>query len=95
MNAIQNEASISFIDALVLVSCVSRKLAEPAPARNLYRSAWFIKVRGLVAARNADWLILSALYGIVAPDDVIAPYEKTLNTAGVSERRAWAENVRR
>jgi hypothetical protein len=81
--------------ALVLVSCVSQKLSEPAPARLLYRSEWFIKVRTLVESQKADWLILSALYGVVAPDTNIAPYEKTLNSAGVAERRAWAENVYR
>ncbi|MBI3507094.1 MAG: hypothetical protein HY059_19840 [Proteobacteria bacterium] len=82
-------------DALVLVSCVGRKLAEPAPARLLYQSAWFIKVRMLVDTRSADWLILSALYGVVAPDACIAPYDKTLNTASQAERRIWAGNVHR
>lgn len=93
--AVQNEASLDFMDALVLVSCVSQKLSEPAPARLLYRSEWFTKVRTLVETQKADWLILSAFYGIVAPDTCIAPYEKTLNTAGVAERRAWADDVRR
>jgi hypothetical protein len=91
--AVQSEVSLDFENALVLVSCVSQKLSEPAPARLLYRSEWFTKVRTLVEAQKADWLILSALYGIVAPETRIAPYEKTLNTAGVAERRAWAENV--
>lgn len=92
---VRSEALVDLMDALVLVSCVSQKLSEPASARMLYRSEWFNKVRTLVETHKADWLILSALYGIVAPDTCIAPYEKTLNTAGVAERRAWAENVRR
>jgi hypothetical protein len=92
--AVQSEASLDLMDALVLVSCVSQKLSEPAPARLLYRSEWFNKVRTLVETQKSDWLILSALYGIVTPDACIAPYEKTLNTAGVAERRAWADNVR-
>ena len=92
--AVQREQSLDLVGALVLVSCVSQKLSEPAPARLLYRSEWFTKVRALIETRKADWFILSALYGLVAPDSRIAPYEKTLNTAGVAERRAWAENVR-
>lgn len=92
--AVQREQSLDLVGALVLVSCVSQKLSEPAPARLLYRSEWFTKVRTLIEPRKADWFILSALYGLVAPDSCIAPYEKTLNTAGVAERRAWAENVR-
>ncbi len=91
--AVQREQSLDLAGALVLVSCVSQKLSEPASARLLYRSEWFTKVRTLIETRNADWFILSALYGLVAPDSRIAPYEKTLNTAGVAERRAWAENV--
>ncbi|MBL8833704.1 MAG: hypothetical protein JNL71_15035 [Rhodospirillales bacterium] len=82
-------------DALVLVSCVGQKLAGPAPARLLYRSAWFVKVRMLVESRSADWCILSALYGVVAPDASIAPYDKTLNTANQAERRIWADDVHR
>ena len=93
--AVKGNASLDLTDALVLVSCVRRKLSEPAPARLLYRSEWFNKVRTLVETQKADWLILSALYGVVAPDTCIAPYEKTLNSAGVAERRAWAEKVRR
>ena len=36
---------------------MSQKLSEPAPARLLYRSQWFIKVRTLVETQKADWLI--------------------------------------
>lgn len=91
----QGKASLDLTDALILVSCVSHKLSRPAPARLLYRSEWFLKVRKLVENQKADWLILSALHGVVAPDAEIAPYEKTLNTAGVIERRAWAETTLR
>jgi cytolysin (calcineurin-like family phosphatase) len=88
-------ASLDLSDALVLVSCVSQKCSEPASARLLYRSVWFLKVRTLVEAREANWFILSALYGVVAPDSCIAPYQKTLNTLGIAERRTWSGNVRR
>jgi len=80
-------------DAVVLVSCVSEKLSQPAEARLLYRSDWFIKARTLVEARGVEWFILSAAYGLVAPSTEIAPYERTLNTAGIAERRAWAVKV--
>jgi hypothetical protein len=80
-------------DALVLVSCVKSKLPHEAPARELYVSAWFSKVRDLVEASGARWYILSAYYGLVAPDEVIAPYDHTLNRLGVAERRAWAFKV--
>lgn len=78
---------------VVLVSCVKSKLSHSAPARELYTSAWFQKARDLVEASGARWFILSSRYGLVAPDAEIAPYDYTLNTLGVAERRAWAAKV--
>jgi hypothetical protein len=88
-------AGLDLKDALVLVSCVSQKRSEPTSARLLYCSEWFNKARALVEAQEANWFVLSALYGVVAPNTRIAPYEKTLNTVGVDERRSWARNVHR
>src|SRR5262249_53997168 len=34
-----------------------------------------------------------AEHGLVAPEQVVAPYEKTLNTMPVGERRRWASKV--
>jgi hypothetical protein len=87
------DAPIDLRGSLVLVSCVKSKLAHPAPARVLYTSAWFTKVRDLLRDSGARWFILSALYGLVDPDDEIQPYDYTLNRLGVAERRAWASNV--
>ena len=76
---------------LCLVSCVAKKLPRSARAKDLYTSDLFRKMRGLVEAREWPWFILSAKYGLVEPERVIEPYEKTLNTMGVAERRDWAE----
>lgn len=75
---------------LCLVSCVAGKLPRSAPTKDLYTSTLFRKVRGLVEARGWPWFILSAKHGVVAPEQVIAPYERTLTTMGVAERRDWA-----
>ena len=76
-----------------LVSCVSKKLSHPAPARDLYISPWFRKARSYVERTGCPWFVLSAKYGLVHPDEMIAPYELTLNTMGVSDRREWARRV--
>lgn len=86
-------AALDLADALVLVSCVKSKLPHKAPARSLYTSAWFQKARDIVEASGARWFVLSSFYGLVAPEAEIAPYDYTLNTLGVSERRAWANKV--
>ncbi|RVH60116.1 hypothetical protein CN213_06045 [Sinorhizobium meliloti] len=80
-------------NAVVLVSCVKSKLAYAAPARMLYNSDWFTKARSVIEAQDAHWFVLSALYGLVPADREIAPYERTLNTMGVADRRAWAAGV--
>lgn len=76
-----------------LVSCVSQKQAESALGRELYISVWFRKAQDYVEALGCPWFILSAEYGLVSPDQVIAPYEKTLNAMPVSARRQWAIRV--
>ena len=78
---------------IYLVSCVSQKTPYPAPARDLYVSPLFQKERAYVLKSGSPWFILSAEHGLVHPDDVLAPYEKTLNNMRVAERRAWAEKV--
>ena len=80
---------------LCLVSCVSEKLRCAAPAKELYTSSWFRKVRSCVEAQGWPWLILSAKYGLVSPEEVIAPYEKTLNNMLKPDRREWAEHCMR
>src|SRR5262249_34991002 len=39
------------------------------------------------------WFVLSARHGLVAPDDVIEPYDVTLRSLGRAGRLAWAGRV--
>lgn len=78
---------------IAFVACVGKKGVTAAPARSLYTSAWFVKAR-CFAEQHADaWYILSALYGLVAPDQPLEPYEQTLNTMPRHERQRWAAQV--
>jgi hypothetical protein len=79
--------------AVYLVSCVSQKREQESAARDLYISDWFCKARRYAESSGCPWFILSAEYGLVPPDRVVAPYERTLNTMGVADRRVWAERV--
>ena len=72
---------------------MSKKRSNIASAKDLYLSHWFIKARNFVEARDRPWFILSAEHGLVAPDELLEPYEKSLNTMSVSDRRDWAEKV--
>lgn len=76
-----------------LVACGSAKLDRPAPARELYIGNLF-RAAADYAERSCDeWLILSALYGVVVPDQELAPYDYSLVGAPVARRRAWAIGV--
>ena len=81
------------VSRVYLVSCVSQKLDNPALAQDLYTSPWFQKARRYVLKSGSPWYILSAEHGLVHPEQILAPYEKTLNTLGAAERRAWAREV--
>ena len=79
---------------LVLISCVSQKLSHAAPARDLYTSPWFMKALAYAEHLHPDAIyILSAEYGLVDLDTVIAPYDKTLNRMAAVARRLWARRV--
>ena len=78
---------------IALVQCVSEKLEYPAKARDLYISSWFAKASAYAICVSKDWRILSAEYGLAHPDQVIAPYDKTLNDMPIRERRLWAAGV--
>jgi hypothetical protein len=78
---------------VALVSCVKTKSNQTLPAKDLYTSDWFKKARALVERSGTEWFILSAEHGLLDPDDEIEPYERTLKTMGVAEKRAWAARV--
>jgi len=78
---------------IVLVACVGRKASQPKPARDLYTSDWFRKASAYATRVADEWYILSAKYGLVAPDAIIEPYNETLNKMPVYARRTWAGHV--
>ena len=78
---------------IVFVSCVKTKAPEPRSARALYTSSLFTFASKYAETLSLHWYVLSAKYGVVHPDEVIAPYEKTLNKMPAAERKAWAADV--
>lgn len=78
-----------------LISCTKSKRDSPAQPRDLYdTSTLFTKVRSYADANHDDWYVLSAKHHLLDADGPeIAPYDETLNTAGIDARREWAETV--
>lgn len=79
---------------IALVSCVKSKRSTATRAADLYTSPLFRGLREYAERVSDEWYILSAEHGLVHPDRVLAPYERTLNSMRKAERQAWAENVR-
>ena len=88
-----NKISTNSGNSICFISCVGKKTSVSAAAKDLYRSDWFTKARSYVESKGFQWFILSAEYGLVHPDQTIAPYDKTLNTMGSNDRRDWAKKV--
>jgi hypothetical protein len=80
-------------DRIGLVGCVKSKLPHAAPAGELYISALFAGRRAYVERTCGRWFILSAEYGLLAPEREIEPYEKTLKTMSTAAKRAWSRRV--
>ena len=78
---------------VALVSCVKQKRDSAAPACDLYLSQLFRSLRHYAETHADAWYILSAEHGVLRPDQVVEPYERTLNTMPKRERVAWAERV--
>jgi hypothetical protein len=79
---------------IYLVSCVAKKQPSPCRAKDLYISSWFHLARQYAESTGSKWFILSARYGLLEPDQMIEPYEQTLNKMPIDARRAWADRVR-
>jgi hypothetical protein len=80
-------------NTVVLVSCVKRKAGTARPAKDLYISTLFRFSRQVAELKGGRWFILSALYGLVKPETVIAPYEVTLKGTPAGQRQEWARRV--
>jgi len=75
------------------ISCVSEKLSHAAPAADLYQSALFQRAKQYAVSHSDRWFVLSAEHGLLRPETIIAPYEKTLNKMPVMQRREWGAEV--
>jgi len=74
---------------LVITSCSKTKKSDSPgdemPAEELYQGRLVQNTRGLCKATGWDHRIISAKYGLVEPEEVISPYEETLESVEDSE----------
>ena len=79
---------------IVILSCGKSKLNRACAARDLYIGDLFRKSLAYARSLCPDTIyILSAKHGLLELDDVVEPYEMTLNKMGKTDRKNWAERV--
>lgn len=79
---------------IILISCVSKKLARRANTRDIYVSPLFRLNLAYAESLKPDAIyVLSAKHGLLSLNDEIEPYNLTLNTMGTGQIRAWASRV--
>lgn len=92
-----NQPSISSPEAgrtIILISCSSRKTAQPAPAAELYQGTLFKASLAWAEQQIPDAIyILSAKHHLVEPGEVLEPYDLTLNDMPTAELRQWSDTV--
>lgn len=74
---------------LVLVEDSREQLDHAAPAGELFTGELFIRARGHARSTGAPWFVMSAEYGLLAPDHVVGPYDRNLATVPTAYREAW------
>lgn len=77
---------------IALISCTKLKESVPCEARKMYlKSALFNKASRYVEQNNYDeWFILSAKHGLLPKEQIIEPYDITLNNMTSFERKEWS-----
>lgn len=96
--------------SLCIINCASFKKKHPCPASQMYDDSKLFRTARDYAQYNFDeYIILSAKYGVLYPNQIIEPYEDTVmfvpNTLLHSgkkykhllapEKREWANNVKK
>src|SRR5690606_29892612 len=64
----------------IVVGCGATKAPYPTTVRYLYNGALFLMARRAADADGRPWVVLSGLHGFLTPDEVVAPYDRTVTT---------------
>lgn len=81
---------------IALISCSKSKQNYPCPARELYAPSQLFSLSYQYAKKVTDEVyVLSARYGLLAEEDVVAPYDLTLTDLPGHRQQDWANYVLR
>lgn len=78
---------------IVLVGCSSSKASGASRAADLFTGAGFRKARDYAERSGRPWYVLSAKFGLLDADEVVAPYDVYLADQSARYRTAWGSWV--
>ena len=76
-----------------LISCVKSKANKRCEAKDMYVSPLFKYMYAYAKKRCKEVYILSAKYGLLSENDIISPYDLTLNTMSEFRKKEWGDKV--
>ncbi|WP_370385109.1 DUF6884 domain-containing protein [Catenulispora sp. GAS73] len=79
--------------SVILIGDGTAQVSEPVAARDLYVSPLFAGRRAQAEASGVPWFVVSGRWGLLEPDDVLAPYSFSFARQSVNYRRAWGRFV--
>lgn len=74
---------------VAVINCGSEKQFKKCAAKDLYTGSLFIASRQFVESKFEQYVILSAKYHCVLPDQIIEPYELYLGSLSKEEKQEW------
>jgi hypothetical protein len=80
--------------AIAFIGCSKSKRNHSCSAKDMYLGELFKKAFKYCLVNNFTIYVLSAKYGLLSPNQIIDPYDQTLNTMSQAERRIWYDLVR-
>lgn len=85
---------------LIIISCVKKKIwsknpcAGPIKASEAYISNYFVANKRFALVSKCDWMILSAKYGFLYPDDEIYNYDMTFKSKSYISDEVLSQQVK-
>jgi hypothetical protein len=93
MRATKEVEALGSANCHALISCSKSKGGHRDIARNMYVSPLYRKSVMVAEGWGLSFSILSAKHGLLAPDEMIEPYDLTLKGASKQFKSEWAHKV--
>jgi hypothetical protein len=79
---------------LAVINCKGQKQDYPCRSEDMYMKSYVHRTQlAFIKEYYDDYIILSAKYGVILPDDIIEPYSMILHTSNTSKALAKNKNT--